>query len=216
MSVPISRLTTTAGPATFSRTSATSCGSAALPRMTVSVTFGAGLPAQQAACPRTPTCRGSACRRWRGRSRRSAGPPWRPASRRARRSRAGSTAGSARCRRRRPAAPRRPRPRLTCLASRIRAVRIEAVGQAAHRAFHHLVDLHLLDVVASSPARPRRRTRAGAGNAASPEPNAPAHQAADDDEGQDRRRDEQDGQAGLEGHEFKVPTVEIRTLLQPL
>ncbi len=43
MSVPISRDTTT-GPAGFSRTRTMSCGSAALPRMTVSVTLEPAAP----------------------------------------------------------------------------------------------------------------------------------------------------------------------------
>ena len=100
----------TTTPAGFSRTSSTSCGSAALPRMTVSVDLRCRARRAAAACLRTPTCRASACRRSRGRSRRSAGRPSRPASRRARRSRAGSTDASARGRRRRPAAFRPPRP----------------------------------------------------------------------------------------------------------
>ena len=36
---------------------------------------------------------------------------------------------------------------MTCVDVEIRAVGIEAVGEAVHRALHHLVDLHLLDVV---------------------------------------------------------------------
>src|SRR5205814_6017304 len=79
-------------------------------------------------------------------------------------------------------------------------VGIEAVGEAAHRAVHDAVDLHVLDVVVDDQrhhiveyAKVLQFLVAGGG---------PAEQAAEHDKRQHRRGNEQDGQTGSCGHRF--------------
>ena len=78
-------------------------------------------------------------------------------------------------------------------------VRVEAIGQAVHRAVHHLVDVHLFHVVVQDEGDDVLEdlevlvAAALRGGVATEEP-------ADDREGQHRQRDSKDGGADAIGH----------------
>ena len=142
------------------------------------------------------------------RSRRSAALPWPLGSRRARRSRAGSTGASARCRRRHRAAPRRCSTDLTCLASRYAESGSSPSARPRKRAFHRAVDLHVLDVVRHHQLHDVvEHTQVAEGSIAGGA--LLADEAADDHERQDWRRDEQDGKSSLRSHGGSVSRTEV-------
>ena len=92
--------------------------------------------------------------------------------------------------------------RVLLFGQQIRARRVEAVGQPAHRAVHHLVHVHGLDVAARDelddlPEQPQVRKRLLTGRRRRRGAQQPAH-AHEQHQG---RRNQQNQEAGLEGHE---------------